>query len=706
MLYVQDYVTKSCELLDLKYKELDEDYIIVYEIAKKRKKQIEMLKGDMKRKNKVIEMYELMIQKSNDDQDALLYTCIYSGEKFRSLELLKQHHYQFYRDKEFDESLYTKNAHHKNAKERKELEKRMLEEQRKREEIREKELKVLQSDLKALRKDLSQVMKSEITGIVKDKDENLKIIDKKLIEMKSMVTNSLAHKDDHKKWVETHDEMQETKLSDLKTHIDTTLVKYKEDLDTKLKTINAEKDKVKEDLQAEISGKDNELSIHRKKIDQLKRELAKAQDTLEDKSKELKEANSILGKTQTERDSSSRNKQIAEDRIALLEKHKDGLTEENKKLKSKISDLEKDLEKAQKQLNTTGEEKNTMIQSLNRELKERDSTSEMLTKEMNKLKSDKKSLTDKIDDLEKENTDLKNTIDKKKFLSEKDTQKEIREYKNKYQQLEQKVGKMEDEKKELETEVVNLKKQELKPQPQPQTKEKSLADKWKHTKLSQILRRYRDVKGRGGKDGGMGHRIRKRKPSERHTVTDDDTVTNVGSLNLKRLVMLMENKHHSHENLGHKYRDAIKTKFLHTLTDFESSEKGVRKDSAKFEANILKTLLQTNGSVMSEDLPEPQLKNALEKFQTKYRNLKDDLSDIQENVQNKTEELRPQKEIDKSRTEILKDEAKKEKARKAEKEKKAKEAKEAKERNQEEAKEQSLPKEKKIKKSQNHKLVI
>ena len=37
LLYVQDYVTKSWELLDSKYKELDEDYRIVYEIAKKRK---------------------------------------------------------------------------------------------------------------------------------------------------------------------------------------------------------------------------------------------------------------------------------------------------------------------------------------------------------------------------------------------------------------------------------------------------------------------------------------------------------------------------------------------------------------------------------------------------------------------------------------------------------------------------------------------
>ena len=73
LLYVQDYVTKSCELLDTKYRELDEDYVIVYEIAKKRKKQIDQLKGEMKNKNKIIEMYELMIQKSNDEE-ALAYS--------------------------------------------------------------------------------------------------------------------------------------------------------------------------------------------------------------------------------------------------------------------------------------------------------------------------------------------------------------------------------------------------------------------------------------------------------------------------------------------------------------------------------------------------------------------------------------------------------------------------------------------------------
>lgn len=36
-------------------------------------KQIEQLKGELKNKNKVIEMYELMIQKGNDEE-ALAYS--------------------------------------------------------------------------------------------------------------------------------------------------------------------------------------------------------------------------------------------------------------------------------------------------------------------------------------------------------------------------------------------------------------------------------------------------------------------------------------------------------------------------------------------------------------------------------------------------------------------------------------------------------
>lgn len=63
LLYVQDYVTRSCEVLDAKYKELDEDYAVVYQIAKKRKKEIDHLKSDLVNKRKTIEMYELMIEK-------------------------------------------------------------------------------------------------------------------------------------------------------------------------------------------------------------------------------------------------------------------------------------------------------------------------------------------------------------------------------------------------------------------------------------------------------------------------------------------------------------------------------------------------------------------------------------------------------------------------------------------------------------------
>ena len=73
LLYVQDYVTRSCEVLDAKYKELDEDYAIVYKIARKRKKEIDQLKNDITNKRKVIEMYELMIEKGNQS-DALAYS--------------------------------------------------------------------------------------------------------------------------------------------------------------------------------------------------------------------------------------------------------------------------------------------------------------------------------------------------------------------------------------------------------------------------------------------------------------------------------------------------------------------------------------------------------------------------------------------------------------------------------------------------------
>lgn len=391
LLYVQDYVTKSCEILDSKYRELDQDYSIVYDIAKKRKKQIEQLKGDIKNKNKVIEMYELMIQKGNDE-DALAYYCVHCPERFMSLHLLKQHHSQFHRKLEFDDSLYTKNLVHKNAKERKELEQRMFEEQQKREKARENELKQLKENLTSLRQDLGTIMKNEIVGVIKDKDDNLKVMDKKLVEMKNLISNSLAHKDDHKQWVSEHEKMQETQFSTLQTHIDTILVKYREDLDGKLKNINKERDKAKDELQAEITAKDNEVSIYKKKIDQLKIELNKTQENLESKDKELKTLSTTNRKLESEHKKTANEIKLEKDQLAVLNKHNEGLSETNSELKKKLKSLEKENSDLNVQINSKGNEKDDQIASLKSELKEKGDQIDLLKTQLNELRAEKKKL--------------------------------------------------------------------------------------------------------------------------------------------------------------------------------------------------------------------------------------------------------------------------------------------------------------------------
>ena len=327
----------------------------------------------------------------------------------------------------------------------------MFEEQQKREKAKERELKLLQDDLRNLKKELGRTMKSEVSSIIKDKDENLKVIDKKLDEMNTMVTESLTHKDDHKQWVLKHEEMQEIKLTDLKSHIDSTLVGYKKDLDQKLKTINRDKDKVKESLQEEITAKENELSIYKNKIDQLKTELNKAHENIEKLENKLKGTNSELKTIKNENKDFSSRKLVIEDELSVLKKHNEGLVSKNNEFKGEIKKLESEIRELDAQINSKGGEKDGTISSLRREIKEKDENIDLLSKELNKLKADKKELDEEVEELKEERNKLKDELDAKAYLSDKDKGKRIKDLEQRIDYLESKLERAKDEIKKLES---------------------------------------------------------------------------------------------------------------------------------------------------------------------------------------------------------------------------------------------------------------
>lgn len=203
-----------------------------------------MLKEDIQNKNKVISTYEIMIEKGSD-AESLAYACVHCTEKFMSLHLLRQHHHQFHKKQLFDESIYVNNIFHKNAKERKELEHRMFEEQKKREAAKEKEIKQLQKDLDILRKELSGLMKTEVAGVIREKDEDMKVMDSHIDEMRKMIQTTLASKDDHRDWYQKHEQAQGAQFVELQTKIDTVLVRYKNDLENNMDKLNRDQLKAK-----------------------------------------------------------------------------------------------------------------------------------------------------------------------------------------------------------------------------------------------------------------------------------------------------------------------------------------------------------------------------------------------------------------------------------------------------------------------------
>lgn len=333
----------------------------------------------------------------------------------------------------------------------------MFEEQQKREKAKERELKLLQDDLKSLRRELGGIMKSEVSSLIEDKDSNLKVIDKKLFEMKTMVTESLTHKDDHKDWVKEHEKMQDTKLTDLKSHINDTLVDYKKDLDSKLKKMTREKDKVKESLQSEISTKENELSIYKNKIDQLKTEVNKSHEQVEYTENQLKEARTELKTMKDQNSNSSRRKIVIEDELSVFKKHNEGLLSQNDKFNGRIKKLEQEIDELNSQIGSKGGEMNSKIFSLKREIKEKNENIDLQNQELNKLKSEKKNLNEKIEELTEDRDKYKSELEAKVYLSEKDKGKHTRELGHKIQSLELKLKTSNKEVKEKDNEINKLK---------------------------------------------------------------------------------------------------------------------------------------------------------------------------------------------------------------------------------------------------------
>lgn len=346
-----------------------------------------------------------------------------------SLHLLKQHHNQFHKGKEFNDELYTKNAAHRNIKERKELETRIFEEQERREKAKEKELLALKNDLKSLKEDISTALKSEISEVAKERNDNLKAMDTKITEMKNIINSTLSNKAEHRKWVEDHEKVQDDQYESLKVYMSEILTKYKNDLDSRFSNIDNRKDTEKADLNAEISAQNNVLSNHKKKIDQLQNQLSTAQDKLEKKDKELAEAESKIKSMEDSHLKELSSMGIEKDQFIVLKKRNDGLEKQNTEFSDKIKDLEKENLKFKNDLKGAQGANNVKIDDLEDQLKARTTEIDSLKAEALKLKGEKKNaeteikkLQLKIDQLE---LDLKNA--KKNAVSSENQAKELQD---------------------------------------------------------------------------------------------------------------------------------------------------------------------------------------------------------------------------------------------------------------------------------------
>ena len=472
-----------------------------------------------------------------------------------SLHLLKQHHGQFHKGKQFDETLYTRNTAHKNAKERKEIEKHIFEEQERREKARQKELKQLNQDLNSLKSELSTVLSTQITEISKERDENLKIMDNKMSTMQKIINDSLGDKSEHRKRVDSLENTQIQQYDGLKNHIDEVIFKYKQDLDARFSSRDVKKDKEKQELQAEISAKNNEIADSKKKFGELMMNLDKAQGANREKQKEVKELESRIKAILEDKSKEGNNVKIIEDQLAVQTRRNEGLETENDKLKTDIKPLKEEVKKLKLQLSEDGKGSKEIIEDLEHQIKVKNNT-------INKQGRDV--------------TDMKNQIRTK--------EQEIAKLKVGSAEKEQLLEKFKESQKELV-----LKKREL-----AETK-KELAD----------LKRKTPTVSRIAEPEFVPQQIFKKDPSNdleesKSEVIDIDEKVSEKDVKSKIINILRRN---TTFNLPHPdYKDDYKTRLRHRYTDFRDNIEEVKGHIEQFELDIIQKHAEFSHPVKLEDL--------------------------------------------------------------------------------------------------------
>ena len=466
-----------------------------------------------------------------------------------SLHLLKQHHGQFHKGKQFDETLYTRNTAHKNAKERKEIEKHIFEEQERREKARQKELKQLNQDLNSLKSELSTVLSTQITEISKERDENLKIMDNKMSTMQKIINDSLGDKSEHRKRVDSLENTQIQQYDGLKNHIDEVIFKYKQDLDARFSSRDVKKDKEKQELQAEISAKNNEIADSKKKFGELMMNLDKAQGVNREKQKEVKELESRIKAILEDKSKEGNNVKIIEDQLAVQTRRNEGLETENDKLKTDIKPLKEEVKKLKLQLSEDGKGSKEIIEDLEHQIKVKNNT-------INKQGRDV--------------TDMKNQIRTK--------EQEIAKLKVGSAEKEQLLEKFKESQKELV-----LMKREL-----TETKKELANLKRKTPTVSQIV-----------EPKVVPQHISDKDPSNDKVKNKSEEI-DIEDVKSKIEDILRRN---TTFNLPHPdYKDDYKTRLRHKYTDFRDNIEEVKGDIEQFELDIIQKHAEFSHPVKLEDL--------------------------------------------------------------------------------------------------------
>ena len=473
-----------------------------------------------------------------------------------SLHLLKQHHGQFHKGKQFDETLYTRNTAHKNAKERKEIEKHIFEEQERREKARQKELKQLNQDLNSLKSELSTVLSTQITEISKERDENLKIMDNKMSTMQKIINDSLGDKSEHRKRVDSLENTQIQQYDGLKNHIDEVIFKYKQDLDARFSSRDVKKDKEKQELVAEISAKNNEIADSKKKFGELMMNLDKAQGVNREKQKEVKELESRIKAILEDKSKEGNNVKIIEDQLAVQTRRNEGLETENDKLKTDIKPLKEEVEKLKLQLSGVDQGSKEIIEDLEHQIKVKNNT-------INKQGRDV--------------TDMKNQIRTK--------EQEIAKLKVGSAEKEQLLEKFKESQKELV-----LMKREL-----TETKKELANLKRKTPTVSQIVEPKVVPQHIFDKDPSNDKVENKSEEIhiEDEKVSEEDVKSKIKDI-LRRNTTF---------NLPHPdYKDDYKTRLRHRYTDFRDNIEEVKGDIEQFELDIIQKHAEFSHPVKLEHL--------------------------------------------------------------------------------------------------------